>query len=106
MTDKRNGVPTLRAAAEAASGVMDSIERGFAHWDAVDPRTGEAMSGDPKVVFLNREDWYPAIQRVNADLAAALRTDRDLSARRTRRRRGTDIHAPVDLDTSRGNRHE
>ena len=76
MTDKRNGVPTLRAAVEALIDYLD------------DPETFGAGFGDVD------------------DLRAALRTDRDLSARRTRRRRGTDIHAPVTPTPLRGNRHE
>ena len=85
MTDKRNGVPTLRAAAQELS-VVAFLALGL-HPDS------------------------PEGQRVHARMAravllteAALRTDRDLSARRTRRRRGTDIHAPVTPTPLRGNR--
>lgn len=79
MTDKRNGVPTLRAAAEAVVETRDCYDRAF----------------------------LPSSLIVQIDhLRAALRTDRDLSARRTRRARGTDLHAPVTPTPLRGNRHE
>ena len=79
-TDKRNGVPTLRAAAEAV----------VSAWD------------DGDSLLHGMSPLYAALP----DLAAALRTDRDLSARRTRRRRGTDVWAPVTPTPERGNRHE
>ena len=79
-TDKRNSVPTLRAAAEA---VVDA-------WEAqmLDERAEALRTTDKRMTVL----------------AAALRTDRDLSARRTRRRRGTDVWAPVTPTPERGNR--
>ena len=80
-TDKRNGVPTLRAAAAA---VLEYITFG----------------GPDGGVHGNELDARALV------LAAALRTDRDLSARRTRRRRGTDVWAPVTPTPERGKRNE
>jgi hypothetical protein len=84
VTDKRNGVPTLRAAAEELVNAIDA--------DAFRP--GTSADADRRA---NALIW----------LRAALRTDRDLSARRTRRRRGAGyaaMQAPVTPTPERGNR--
>jgi hypothetical protein len=84
MTTKRNGVPTLRAAAQR---LLDDQRADPCH-----------SCGGTGVAW----DW-PAVD----DLRSALRYDADLSARRTRRIRGASAaerEAPVTPVPARGRR--
>ena len=68
-------IATLRAALDGLVVKVDEylvgIERGFEHWEADHPVTGEHLSGDPKVAFLGRDQWYEPTLALRAALAHA-----------------------------------
>ena len=71
-------IATLRAALDGLVVKVDEylvgIERGFEHWEADHPVTGEHLSGDPKVAFLGRDQWYEPTLALRAALATAKET--------------------------------
>jgi len=78
---------------DAAQAVVDAADQ---YRQAVRGRDSDAMIHVANAMAYHLSDT----------LRLALRTDRDLSARRTRRRRGMDVWAPVTPTPERGNRHE